>query len=331
MDYAHGFTGAAMKRTERIHIIERMLRSRRSVSFSELMQRLEVSRATLYRDLAVAQDRLGLPLLKDEETRQYRLDRTADCQELPGLWFSPREIHALLSMQALLRAMDTGGILAEHIEPLRERLLKMLGSAASPAGEVARRVRILQVASRSCTPRHFQTLAAALMERQRLSIKYQARGSGELSQREVSPQRLVHYRGNWYLDAWCHQKQALRSFAVDAILDTKPTDVPAQELAEAELDDFLGAGYGIFAGQQITWATLVFSARQARWVATEQWHPAQEGQFLADGSYQLRLPYSQDTELIMDILKYGPDCQVVAPPTLRAQVIALLKQSLEKY
>ncbi|MCE1171422.1 MAG: HTH domain-containing protein, partial [Azovibrio sp.] len=85
-----------------------MLRSRRSVSFSELMQRLEVSRATLYRDLAVAQDRLGLPLLKDEETRQYRIDRTADCQELPGLWFSPREIHALLSMQALLRAMDTG-------------------------------------------------------------------------------------------------------------------------------------------------------------------------------------------------------------------------------
>lgn len=320
-----------MKRIERISIIERMLRSRRSVSFEELMQRLEVSRATLYRDLDVLQDSMGVPLLKDEETGRYRLDDRVGRHELPGLWFSSKEIHALLSMQALLRAMDTGGVLAEHIEPLQERLFKMLGSAASPAGEVARRVRILQVASRSCTPRHFQTLAAALMERLRLLIKYQARGHGELSQREVSPQRLVHYRGNWYLDAWCHQKNALRSFAVDAILETKPTDVSAQELADELLDACLGSGYGIFAGQQVTWATLVFSARQARWVASEQWHPAQEGQFLVDGSYQLRLPYSQDTELIMDILKYGPDCQVVAPSELRAKVASLLKQSLEKY
>jgi len=48
---------------------------------------------------------------------------------------------------------------------------------------------------------------------------------------KVSPQRLVHYRDNWYLDAWCHLRGDLRSFAIDAIqeattLPTKADDVP---------------------------------------------------------------------------------------------------------
>ena len=317
--------------TERISVIVRMLRSRRTVSVQELMQRLEVSRATVYRDLEVLRDRLRVPVVKDSETGRFYLDATAATQELPGLWFSPREIHALLSMQALLAAFDVGGVLSRHVEPLQERLQAMLGTAFDSTEEVIRRVRICQVANRSCAPLHFQNIAAALMERQRMRIAYLARGNGLPSQREVSPQRLVHYRGNWYLDAWCHQREALRSFAVDSIHSTEPTDTPAVDMPDTELDKFLATGYGIFAGAEIKWATLLFSQFRARWVASEQWHPEQVGAYLEDGRYQLRLPYSQDTELIMDILKYGPDCQVVEPLELRAKVVTLLEQSLEKY
>jgi predicted DNA-binding transcriptional regulator YafY len=320
-----------MTKSERFGIIERMLLSRRSVTFADMQQRLEVSRATLHRDLRDLKERMQVPIVCDRDTGIYRIDASVERYELPGVWFSAGEIHALLSMQQLLAAFDAGGLLAEHVGPLRQRLLGMLESTTDSADDIARRIRILSAAARHYAPQHFQHIAAALMERRRLSIEYVARSRGDTSQREISPQRLTHYRDNWYLDAWCHLRDELRSFAVDAIKTVKTMDAVAQEIPEAELDAALGAGYGIFAGNKVQWATLVFTPERARWVAAEHWHPEQEGHFLDDGSYQLRLPYSNDPELIMDVLKYGPDCQVVAPAGLREKVVALLKAAVGRY
>lgn len=320
-----------MTQSERFSVIERMLLSRRSVSFSDLQERLGVSRATLYRDLRDLKDRMGVPVMLDREKGSYRIDPNVERYELPGVWFSAAEIHALLSMQQLLATFDSGGLLAEHVDPLRQRLLGMLESASDSADDVTRRVRILSAAARHYVPEHFQHIAAALMERQRLSIKYVARSNGDTSQREISPQRLTHYRDNWYLDAWCHLRNELRSFAVDAIKTVKTIEATAQEISDAELDTALGAGYGIFSGAEVQWATLRFTPERSRWVAAEHWHPEQQGSFIDDGSYQLRLPYSNDPELIMDILKYGPDCEVVAPPSLRKKVVGLLKAAQGKY
>ncbi|MBI2227431.1 MAG: WYL domain-containing protein [Betaproteobacteria bacterium] len=62
------------------------------------------------------------------------------------------------------------------------------------------------------------------------------------------------------------------------------------------------------------------TAEHPRWVADEWWQPRQVGQFLTDGSYELRIPYRDERELVMDILKYGPDVEVVGPESLRKQV-----------
>jgi predicted DNA-binding transcriptional regulator YafY len=81
------------------------------------------------------------------------------------------------------------------------------------------------------------------MERQRLVIRYRARSNGANSQREISPQRLTHYRDNWYLDAWCHLRDELRSFAVDAISEAKTKSEHAVDVPDTELTAALGAGY----------------------------------------------------------------------------------------
>lgn len=320
-----------MSQSERFAIIERLLTGQRSVSFAQIQQRLEVSRATLYRDLRDLKERMGIPIVLDRESGTYHIDPSAKRHPLPSLWFSAAEIHALLTMQRLLDALDSSALLAEHIAPLRQRLLGMLESRQDSADDITRRIRIVSAAARPYTPQHFQTVVTAVMERKRLQLRYTARSSGQHSNREVSPQCLTHYRDNWYLDAWCHSRQALRQFALDAVESAECLDTPAHEIPQAEIDATLGAGYGIFSGPQVQWATLLFSAQRARWVASEHWHPEQQGCYLDDGRYQLRLPYSQDPELLMDILKYGPDCEVIEPAELREKTLELLKAAVGRY
>lgn len=57
-------------------------------------------------------------------------------------------------------------------------------------------------------------------------------------------------------------------------------------------------------------------------MANETWHPQQKGTFDRDGSYLLELPYHDDRELVMDVLRHGADVEVLGPAELRAAVVA---------
>jgi predicted DNA-binding transcriptional regulator YafY len=300
-----------------------------------LLDEFGVSPATLKRDLAFLRDRMNVPLLFDRERQGYRIDASQQLAgtqyELPGLWFGAEEIHALLTMQHLLAHLDAGGLLGPHIAPLEQRLNKILGNGTQAIAEVARRIRVQTVGARKLHLPHFQAVGTGLLRRQRLAIHYHGRGRDLVQEREVSPQRLIHYRDNWYLDAWCHLRRALRSFSVDAIRIARVLDKAAIDVDEAELDSVLGAGYGIFAGREVQWAELRFSAQRARWVAAEAWHPKQRGRFEADGRYLLRLPYADPTELVMDILRHVPEVEVLEPAGLLEMVRERLLEAVRGF
>lgn len=327
--------GGVMSNTERIYQIDQILSGRQFITRVELQERLGVSWATLKRDLNYLKDRLHAPIIFDRDLGGYRFEnegkRIGPQYELPGLWFSAEEIHALLTMQHLISNLDTGGLMGPQIKPLLARLTGLLGTADNPADEIQRRIKIERVGSRQFHLDHFQAVGSALLRRKRLHINYHARGTDEISEREVSPQRLVHYRDNWYLDSWCHVRDDLRAFSVDAIKHAEILDKKAKDISEKRLDDVLGSGYGIFSGDNVTWAVLRFSPNRARWVATERWHPNQEGRLLKDGSYELKVPYSDDRELIMDIMKYGGDCTVIKPETLIRRVAAEFGRAVKLY
>ncbi len=311
---------------ERIYEIDRLLKSRRTTPIEVLIAAASVSRATIIRDLAYMKDRLRAPIVWDRESRGYRLDGPF---AVPALYLSDAEIHALLVLHQLVVRIQPA-FLAEHVEPLRKLLHEVLGPAENDA-EMERRIRILQVASRPVSAQHFQTVCRALLGRARMRLVYYSRTRDQKSERVVSPQRLVHYRDNWYMDAWCHSRQALRSFALDAMLETESAEGRAVDLPDHQLDRELGAGYGIFAGEQVRTAVLKFSPEMARWVARERWHRLQEGCFETDGSYILKVPYSAERELLMDVMRFGPEVEVLGPPELRERVFTALQGALAIY
>lgn len=328
-----------MARYERIRKLERLLLNNRCLTRSRALQELEVSRSTLDRDIAQLRRESGMTIDWSHERQGWQLDRSAGRQyELPGLSFSADEVHALLTMQHLLSHLDAGGLLGPSIEPLRRRLHAMLGSGGAPAAEVRRRIHVRTVGARRIVLPHFQAVGTALLLRKRLLLHYRARSVVEDGQvpvppdepREVSPQRLVHYRDNWYLDGWCHHRRGLRSFSVDAIEQVQLLDAIAADVPESDLDRELGSSYGIFAGPARHLAVLRFSAERARWVAAEAWHPLQRGGFDSKGRWILHLPYADPRELVMDILRHVPEVEVLGPPELEAELVRRLQLGLAR-
>ncbi len=315
-------THAAMDRTERFYKIELLLRNRGKVSFQALRDELEVSPATLKRDLQYLRDRMDAPIAYDRADNAYHFahqdaSRAGSSHQLPGLWFSETEIHALLTMHQLMAGLDDDGVLARHLAPMMDKLEGMLGADASEARELMRRVKVIGTARRPVPSRHFELIGSALMQRRRIWLRYYKRSDRSESIREVSPQRLLNYRNTWYLDAWCHASEGLRRFALDAIREARQLDSRAKAVALKELEARLDAGYGIYSGgARVRWANLVFQPDAAQWVAQEEWHPQQKSRWLADGRYELQVPYSEPTEITMDILRHGDSVKVVGDAAL---------------
>jgi len=325
-----------MSNTDRLYRIESLIRQRGQVSLGSLMTELEVSRATLKRDLAYLRDRLGAPIEYDRflggyTLRQQGQDGRGDKHELPGLWFSERELYALLTAHQLLSDIDSEGVLSRHLQPLLARIHTLLDTEGLQAADVLKRVKILTPAKRPVPIQWFERVTEALIKRKRLEMVYLTRGRGESGGRVVSPQRLVHYRATWYLDAWCHKVQGLRRFALDAIEAAQLTDDKAKDVALKTVQSEMDAGYGIYAGAKPQWAVLVFEPQAAQWISREQWHPQQRGQWLQDGRYELRLPYVQETEVVMDVLRHGAEVKVLSPPGLARRVGKALSSAAALY
>lgn len=320
-----------MSKLDDLYRLHRLLDGRRTgISRASLLSEHGFSRPTLTRLVADLRNKLSAPLIHDKERGGYRYDTTDGRHHLPGLWFTSEELLALITLNQLLQTLQPG-LLDDHLRPLQARLDQILQAEHLGSGEAQKRIRILTMATRSKDMQHFQTVAAAVLQRKRLVIDYYNRERDETTTREISPQRLAHYRDNWYLDAWCHDKKGLRIFAVECIRQAGALNKPAKAIPESTLNKELGSAYGIFAGQPVATAVLRFTAHRARWVADETWHPEQQSCWLDDGRYELSIPYSNNKELIMDILKYGADVEVIAPDALKEAVKNQLGQARSQY
>jgi predicted DNA-binding transcriptional regulator YafY len=175
-----------MAQMDRIYRIDHLIRERKVVPFEELRRDLEVSRATLKRDIMFMRDRFNAPIVYDRDRGGYCLGPAGYGGQyaLPGLWFNDREVLALLTMHRMLVDLDTGGILGPHIQPLVERLKSLMDTASHSADEIMKRVRLIPAHNRPVAPSCFEVVGSALVSRKRLEIAYYTRSRNARSVRE---------------------------------------------------------------------------------------------------------------------------------------------------
>ncbi len=321
-----------MDRFDRIFALHKFLAGhRRPVPLENIMARLECSRATAKRIIHDMRHYLDAPIVYDRQYRGYCYDRNAERPyELPGLWFSAAELHALLAVEHLLEEVGPG-LLKREIAPLKARIRGLLEKQHTGGRGLTDRIKILTMGRRAPDQTIFSTVATATARRQRLAIQYHARSNNEISRRTISPQHLAYYRDNWYVDAWCHLRQEMRTFSLERVISAQLLETKARDISNKKLGAYFTSAYGIFSGAPRQTAILRFTPQRARWVAEENWHPLQHGRFLDEGSYELRVPYNDARELIMEILKHGAEVVVIGPEQLRNAVAAQLKAASSQY
>jgi predicted DNA-binding transcriptional regulator YafY len=312
-----------MSQIERFHKIKFLLDDMSVVSIETFLQELEISKATFKRDLEFMRDRQNAPIIWDRDAGGYRWDtpNAGKKFELSGLWFSQDEVTALVTMQHLLTSLDEGGLIGPHIKPIMTRINSILIGKESSSDELIKRIKLLGIGKRKASFKCFSTVGDALLKRKQLHINFYSKFRDEVSEREISPQRLIHYRENWYLDAYCHSSNKIKTFGLDGIRSVTQLNDSCIEVSDKKLDAELAKGYGIFSGEATKTAKLKFTPERARWVSSEIWHPEQKTSYDKSGNYYLEFEYSQDPELIMDILRHGPEVEVLEPTELRKKII----------
>ena len=335
-----------MSQLTRIYRMRQMLANGRVMTRQHYVDAFGTTLSTFKRDLALLRDQIEAPIVWDQKAAGYRLEITAASggtrSELPGMWFSERELLSLISVEELLQQIEPR-LFKEALEPLRQKLDSLLvaataqrkGTKASNAADAIAqplaRVKVLPMHRRAVDDAKFAAVAAALLTRRQLHAVSIHRQTKQPTTRELSPQRLVSYRDNWYLDAWCHLRKALRTFSLDTLEEVRVSDDTAEDISADDLDQHFANSYGIFAGKAAHSAVLRFSPSVTGWIEREQWHPEQTSHTLANGGIELTVPYGVATELIRDILRWGADVEVIAPVALRDQVKAQLMAMVKIY
>lgn len=323
-----------MEQLERVLRLHHLLsNSRFPIPRRQLEEKLDCSQKTVRRDLDFLRDRLGAPIDYDQEKNGwYYRENEQSLYELPGLWLNEEEIHALLSIQQLLSSLDPG-LLQDEIAPFESRIKDLLNKSAGIQNEanITQAIRLLTTGKRKRQYQHFQQIASATIQKKQVHITYFGRRKNAVSKRTLSPLRLLHYKENWYLSAWCHKREALRMFSLDKIEQVETLQETVIEQDASEVDHAIHSSFGIFTGLAEERAKLHFNEEAARWVADEVWHPEQQEKCLENGKYELIVPYNHDTELSAEILRFGEDVEVIEPTSLRQLIIQRLSKALSQY
>lgn len=310
-------------------LYQTLLNRKTPISPQDLSHELECSVRTVKRYIADLRTYYEAPI-DTKRGQGYVLDRRSELVELSGQWFSTSALEVLLLLHLMLSRMAPES-LQILTRPLVEKIELHLNKLGTTRTFPAERIRILVTHKRELKHGILQNVVQALTEKKQVQIDYESRSTSRKTTRRLSIQRMVYYRDHWYLDAWDHEREALRTFALDRVRDISSLKDPASTLDDNELDAKLRVGYGIFAGSVIDTATLCFDSKIAEWVAEETWHSDQEGSIEPDGTYLLNVPYSNPTELVGEILRYGNQVEVLGPKELRDQVRSELEGALAVY
>jgi len=302
-----------MSQTERIAYLDRRLRERGWVTAAEVASAFEVSTRQVKRDIEYLRWRLDAPISYDGENHRYRYEK-------PYARFRFAD-----ERRVLFSALVKGWASSESYRPwVTPEVLETVEAAVSRDYKpVADRIRFEAPSTETVDMEVFAGLCRGLRDAKVLEIDY-VNLQGEPSRRRVEAQRLINYGGVWYLVAFDHLRQGLRTFHLGRV---KTLAVTSEAVGKSETDPawkgeveaWAASGFGIFRGGETWNATVRLRGPALRLALAQRWHTDQTD-VRGGGSEEWldrTVPVVDTRELLGRVLAFGGDAEALAPPSFR--------------
>jgi predicted DNA-binding transcriptional regulator YafY len=219
-----------MRRAERLFRLVQFLRAAgRPKTAADIGAALEVSRRTVYRDIAHLQGS-GLPI-DGEAGIGYILRPGFD---LPPMTFTREQVEALALGARLVGAVGD----AEIAAAAREVLSKLAAVLPPDAARLLSQAPLYAFARRGTDTSSLPELRRAIRQKSRIRARYLSVG-GEASERTLRPLALACFGPVWLLSAWCELREDFRDFRADRFVRLEVLGDRFEDEPGRSLDDYL--------------------------------------------------------------------------------------------
>src|ERR1035437_3919887 len=304
--------------------LERMLRIHQALisgsypNANTLARQLEVSTKSIHRDLEFMRDRLELPIKYDGSRFGYFY--TEPVKDFPTLQITEGEFLALVVAEKALQQYR--GTCFER--PLLSALKKMEQSLPDTVSlsldDVAQTISFRTRAEPILDLEIFDVLAKATVAHRHLELAYRKPGQKRIEQRLVDPYHLANINGEWFLFAFDHLRQDLRTFVPARIKGIRQTGKTFERRPAFSLEKRLRGSFGVRSGHGDFDVVIRFHERVADYIREKKWHDSQQLRELRRGGVEMRLKLSSLGEVGRWVLSWGGDAVVVRPPELAESV-----------
>lgn len=290
------------------------LKSGRHPNASSLAATLEVCTKTVRRDLEFLRDRMGLPIAFDPARNGYYYTEEVDA--FPTLQISEGELFALMVAEKALQQYR--GTPFEHrlVTALKKLERALPDTVSLNLTEWDHAISFRTSAEPIVDVPVMEALADAIQQRRQLRLAYRKPAARTVESRVVDPYHLANVNGDWYLFAFDHLRQAIRTFVPTRIQSAEPTGKSFRRPARFALEKQLRDSFGIHSTEGDYAVVLHFDEAVADYIREKRWHPSQQLVERDGGALELRLRLGSLVEIQRWVLGWAGHARVLAPPEL---------------
>lgn len=302
---------------ERMLRIHQWLQSGKFPNASTLAREVEVSTKTIHRDIEFMRDRLNLPIEFDPVQNGYRY--TGEVSGFPTMQITEGEIFALVVAEKALQQYRGTSFEKPLLSAIKKMEQALPDTISLNLADVEQTISFRTRAEPILNLEIFDTLAKAVAQRRQLELHYRKPGHAAEA-RIVDPYHLANINGEWFLFAFDHARQDLRTFAPARIQAARPTGKIFERTRKFSLEKRLRDSFGVHSGEGKFEVVIRFAPRAADYIREKRWHPSQTLREFKNGGVELRLKLSSLGEVQRWVLGWGGDARVLQPPELAESV-----------
>jgi predicted DNA-binding transcriptional regulator YafY len=324
----HQFSLHSRPPLERMLRIHQALQSGKFPNASTLAREIEVATKTIHRDIEFMRDRLDLPIEFNATRNGYAY--TGEVGAFPNLQITEGELFALVVAEKALQQYRGTSFEKPILSAIRKMEQALPDTISLNLADIGQTISFRTRAEPILDLEIFDTLARAAARRQQIELNYRKPGQPQPEKRLVDPYHLANINGEWYLFAYDHARQDIRTFVPARMQSVRLTGKTFARPEKFSLEKRLRDSFGVHSGEGEYEVIIQFNAHAADYVREKKWHESQQLRKLKGGGVELKMKLSSLMEVERWILSWGGDAKVIKPRELvgavRNSAQAILKQ-----